>query len=104
MSTPVVAGAAALTRQYFREGWYNWPDGDDETSRNVTELAFDPSAALIKAALVNSAVGMEFAAVNPFTGSTNITLGSPPDNHQVRLVECIGVQAVCSLVGLQLRT
>ncbi|CAM9508566.1 unnamed protein product, partial [Sphacelaria rigidula] len=76
MSTPVVAGAAALVRQYFREGC------DDTTSTNATDLGFDPSAALIKAVLVNSAVGMEFVAVNPFTESIDITLDLPPDNYQ----------------------
>ncbi len=49
MSTPAVAGAAALIRQYFMDGWY--PTGARETTHG-----FVPSAALIKAVLVNSAV------------------------------------------------
>ena len=51
MATPGVAGMAALTRQYYVDGYYpsgaaNPPDG------------FTPSAALIKATLINSAAQM----------------------------------------------
>jgi len=51
MATPGVAGMAALTRQYYVDGYYpsgapNAPDG------------FAPSAALIKATLINSATQM----------------------------------------------
>lgn len=52
MATPVTAGSAALVRQYFREGWY--PTG----SKNVNN-ALNPSSALIKAILINSAVNMD---------------------------------------------
>ncbi|HUU04049.1 MAG TPA: S8 family serine peptidase [Myxococcota bacterium] len=46
-AAPLVSGAAALTRQYFVEGWYpgGAPKGSD---------GFSPSAALVKAVLVNS--------------------------------------------------
>lgn len=51
MATPSVAGAAAMVRQYFRQGFYPLgvaaPNG-----------AFVPSAALIKAVLINSAEDM----------------------------------------------
>lgn len=47
MSTPTVAGFGALVRQYFTEGWY--PSG----TKNAAD-AFTPSAALIKAVLINS--------------------------------------------------
>jgi hypothetical protein len=47
-STPAVAGAAALIRQYFMEGWY--PRGVLSSGPGLV-----PSAALIKAALINSA-------------------------------------------------
>jgi len=47
-SAPAVAGAAALVRQYFMEGWY--PGG---VLGSGPELV--PSAALIKATLINSA-------------------------------------------------
>jgi hypothetical protein len=51
MACPAVAGAATLVRQYFESGFYpsgaaNAPDG------------FIPSAALLKASLINSAVDM----------------------------------------------
>ncbi|GFO55262.1 hypothetical protein GMSM_22690 [Geomonas sp. Red276] len=48
MATPAVAGAAALIRQYFTDGYY--PDGFASPS-----AAFIPSAALIRAVLINSA-------------------------------------------------
>lgn len=76
MSTPVVAGNAAMARQYFREGWYN------SGSKNVS-ASFEPSAALLKAVLINSAEGMEKAGVNPETSSLDLTLSNPPDEHQV---------------------
>jgi hypothetical protein len=50
-SSPAVAGCAALVRQYFTEGWH--PTG----SKNEPD-AFIPSAALIKAALLNGAEDM----------------------------------------------
>jgi len=43
MATPIVAGSAALVREYFEEGYYHGEDIEN------------PSAALIKAMLVNSA-------------------------------------------------
>ncbi|KAG5180714.1 peptidase S8/S53 domain-containing protein [Tribonema minus] len=51
MATPVVAASAALVRQYFREGWYN-SGGQAADEEN---FGFLPSAALLKAVLVNSA-------------------------------------------------
>lgn len=47
MSTPTAAGFGALVRQYFTEGWY--PSGTKNSSD-----AFTPSAALIKAMMINS--------------------------------------------------
>lgn len=47
MSCPVIAGAAALITQYFREGWY--PGGVKNPSDSL-----EPSAALLKAALIVS--------------------------------------------------
>ena len=77
MSTPIVAGNGAMARQYFREGWYN------TGSKNLT-LGFEPSAALLKAVLINSATAMSFAGVNPDASSLDVTLTDPPDDHQVR--------------------
>jgi outer membrane protein assembly factor BamB len=48
MATPCVAGSAALVRQYFMDGFY-------PTGSKVSVNGFTPSAALIKAALINSA-------------------------------------------------
>lgn len=51
MAAPAVAGSAALTRQYFEDGYYpsGVPTFDD---------GFTPSGTLIKATLLNSAVDM----------------------------------------------
>jgi hypothetical protein len=51
MATPGAAGLTALIRQYFTDGWY--PTGSE-----VSTDGFTPSAALLKATLVNSAVSM----------------------------------------------
>jgi hypothetical protein len=51
MATPAVAGCAALARQYFTEGWY--PSGTASPADEHT-----PSAALMKAVIVNSADDM----------------------------------------------
>jgi hypothetical protein len=56
MATPAVAGCAALVRQYFREGWY--PSGAETPADG-----FGPSAALVKAALVNSGADIGSADV-----------------------------------------
>lgn len=51
MATPTAAGLAALVRQYFVDGFY--PDG-----RPSPSSGFAPSAALVKAALIASAVDL----------------------------------------------
>jgi len=57
MATPLVAGAAALVRQYFRDGYY--PDGAAEPARG-----FSPSGALLKAVLLNGTVNMREESEN----------------------------------------
>jgi len=57
-STPHAAGAAALVRQYFMEGW--WATGTKVPANAVT-----PSGALIRAVLVGSAVDMSGPAGYP---------------------------------------
>lgn len=47
MACPIAAGNAALIRQYFSDGWY--PSGSPQNPDK-----FNPSAALIKAMLINS--------------------------------------------------
>jgi len=51
MATPAVAGVAMLARQYYTQGYY--PTGQPNPSD-----AFTPSAALLKATLLNSATDM----------------------------------------------
>lgn len=51
MASPAAAGFAALVRQYYEDGFY--PSGIP-----VPGNAFSPSAALVKASLLNSAQGM----------------------------------------------
>ncbi len=58
MACPAVAGVAALVRQYFMEGFY--PSGAPNMSDEFT-----PSAALIKAMILNSGVDMTGIAGYP---------------------------------------
>jgi len=58
MSAPAVAGTAALVRQYYRDGYY--PGG----TANPAD-GFTPSAALLKATLLNSAADLPGAAGYP---------------------------------------
>jgi hypothetical protein len=51
MASPGAAGLTALIRQYYTDGWY--PTGSESSANGFT-----PSAALLKATLVNSAVSM----------------------------------------------
>lgn len=51
-ATPILAGAAALVRQYYLEGWY--PMG----AKRAEDEMKHPSAALVKATLLNSTVDM----------------------------------------------
>ncbi len=51
MATPAVAGFAALVRQYFQDGFY--PSGHANSADSI-----DPSAALVKATLIASAVDL----------------------------------------------
>ena len=51
MATPTVAGLAALVRQYLMEGWH-------VAGRKTPSAGFEPSAALVKAVLVASAVDL----------------------------------------------
>lgn len=54
MSSPNLAGSATLVRQYFVDGWY-------PTGAPVVGNGFVPSAALLRAMMVNSAID-DFAA------------------------------------------
>ncbi|HEU4534784.1 MAG TPA: S8 family serine peptidase, partial [Polyangiaceae bacterium] len=58
MATPAAAGLATLIRQYYTDGFY--PSGAAQTADRFT-----PSAALIKATLLNSATQMSGAGTIP---------------------------------------
>lgn len=58
MAAPAIAGAAALTRQYYTDGYY--PSGSATPAD-----AFIPSGTLVKATLLNSAVDMTGIAGYP---------------------------------------
>lgn len=58
-SSPMVAGMAALTRDYFAQGFY--PTGTRESSNSMTNV----SASLVKAVLINCSVHMLNAAARP---------------------------------------
>ncbi len=69
MAAPTTAGAVALVRQYYMGGWY--PTGDPATGN-----PFTPSAALIKATLINGAVEMRDSS-----GYANGELRYPNNNQ-----------------------
>ena len=52
MSTPLIAGAAALVRQYFLSGFY--PGGSSAPANQ-----YAPSGAAVKAVLLGGAAGMD---------------------------------------------
>ncbi len=69
MATPTAAGSATLLRQYFTDGFY--PTG----AKNSPD-AVNPSAALLKAALINGAVDISY------TTQATMLNGLTPDNNQ----------------------
>ena len=68
MATPIVAGAAALVRQYLKDGYY--PSG------RRGGLALYPSSALMRAILINSAVPLNGNRLKS-TWSTGIQENQP---------------------------
>lgn len=68
MATPIVAGAAALVREYFVKGFY--PGGGQNVSN-----AFTPSGALLKAMLIHSGRNLTYWMKSD--GSTVIDPGYP---------------------------
>ncbi|HYI09732.1 MAG TPA: S8 family serine peptidase [Thermoanaerobaculia bacterium] len=57
MANPLTAGAATLVRQYYADGWH----ANNSTVTNVSPVpaqGFNPSAALVKATLINGAWDM----------------------------------------------
>ncbi|MBL8875760.1 MAG: S8 family serine peptidase [Phycisphaerae bacterium] len=69
MASPAVAGAAALVRQYFTDGFY--PTGSPVPANSLV-----PSGALLRAMLVNSAVDMtSYPSPNKLPPNTNEGFG-----------------------------
>ena len=66
MSTPAVAGNAALIREYFVKGYY--PSGIEDSSATIT-----PSGALLKAMLVQTAQALEYI-IDDTTPTTSTAL------------------------------
>jgi hypothetical protein len=76
MAAPVVAGAAALVRQYVEEGWHHCGGAQPR-------LGFSPSAALVKAMLISS-------ARRP---TSNFTLHAPNDDHgDCQVCVCVAIE------------
>lgn len=71
MATPVVAGSAALLRQYFTDGF--WPSG----AANPAD-AFVPSAALLRAVLIGGAVAIDGVEAN----ANGLPVDPPPSSRQ----------------------
>lgn len=71
MAAPVVAGTAAIIRQYFEEGWS--PSGAINAAN-----AFSPSSSLIKAVLINGARPLEGRQQQNY----RVTQSSEYDEHQ----------------------
>jgi hypothetical protein len=57
MSNPLTAGAATLVRQYYADGWHG-KNSEVTESAPVPSQGFSPSAALVKATLINGAWDM----------------------------------------------
>ena len=89
MSTPIVAGTAALVRQYFSKGTYlahaeyvslsvgSGKNGEVVCLNHYTCENITASAALVKAVMVNSA-----QAMTKWDQQTQTTLESPPTREQ----------------------
>jgi hypothetical protein len=69
MSTPVVAGAVALVRQYFVEGWY-------PTGAAVAANAYTPSGPLLKAVMLGE-------IYHSLTSYESVIIVWPPEIHLV---------------------
>ena len=100
MSAPLVAGAAALVRQYLRNStafrdhlsavsadlaWECLPGYPDGCASGVNGMALNGGAvaALVKAILLHSTVAMStWDAATASGSSVPQTLGAPPDNQQ----------------------
>jgi hypothetical protein len=95
MSTPVAAGAAALVRQYLEEGFHRCGARDESGGMG------NPSAALVKAMLINSARrpqgGVTWKFTNTDHGDCQTYLVRPPP----RL--CVSTRSSSALVSAKHR-
>eukprot|EP00741_Cyanophora_paradoxa_P023672 tig00021612_g22866.t1 len=71
MAAPVVSGAAALVRQYLREGW--WPSGV-RTAKDGIEA---PQGALVKALIINGARPANGTVVHDFRRIATVSSSNP---------------------------
>ena len=62
MATPTCAGAAALVRQYFRDGFYGGAGGS--SGRRGAGASWHASGALVKAVLIQGATPIQFPRVS----------------------------------------
>ncbi|MEA3312145.1 MAG: S8 family serine peptidase, partial [candidate division WOR-3 bacterium] len=69
MASPIAAGNAGLIRQYFTDGWY--PSGSPGS-----QSGFNPSAALLKAMMINS-VETDFPSIEDRVPSKRVGWGRP---------------------------
>lgn len=87
MATPLIAGSAALVRQYFLSGFY--PGGSSAPANQ-----YAPSGACVKAVLLGGAAGLD-----GFESDTGLPLAPPPSYRQgfgrVDLARSLPLQ-VCS--------
>ncbi len=58
MATPVGTGTAALVRSYYSQGFYSPPPYGGRNSSKLAGQPLNPSAALVKATMIQSAVAM----------------------------------------------
>lgn len=93
-STPILAGASTLIRQYFVDGWY--PSG----SRKQTD-SFEPSGSLIKAMLVGS--GQALSQITDTVTSKKTSWGDENQGYgRAQLSEALSFGVKSTLHGLTL--
>eukprot|EP00588_Corethron_pennatum_P015723 CAMPEP_0194280448 /NCGR_PEP_ID=MMETSP0169-20130528/17349_1 /TAXON_ID=218684 /ORGANISM="Corethron pennatum, Strain L29A3" /LENGTH=696 /DNA_ID=CAMNT_0039025165 /DNA_START=805 /DNA_END=2892 /DNA_ORIENTATION=+ len=74
MATPVVAGTAALIRQYFADGFY--PSGQRNTNQSIQSV----TSSLVKAVLINGSQKVKGVDNGPI--NKQVTTSAPYDEHQ----------------------
>lgn len=89
MATPVVSGAAALVRQFFMDGHCSSCHGNLKprplSAGGASPAGFVPSAALLRAALINSGVTLGGGALTNDGGGERLS-AIPSFSQVTRLV------------------